>query len=100
MRFHLQNRGLVRDPALFDLALDSKLRGCDLVKIRIGDIAASGEIRLRKTVIQQKTGRPVQFEITETAREILAAWLERRGGSIEDYHFPIRLTRCPHVGTV
>lgn len=44
IRFHLQNRGLVRDRALFDLAIDSKLRGCDLVKIRIGDIAAGGEI--------------------------------------------------------
>ena len=95
IRFHLQNRGLVRDRALFDLAIDSKLRGCDLVKIRIGDIAAGGEIRRRATVIQQKTGRPVQFEITETARESLSTWLQVRGGTLEDFAFPSRLTRCP-----
>lgn len=99
IRFYLQNRGLVRDRALFDLAIDSKLRGCDLVKIRIGDIAAGGEIRRRATVIQQKTGRPFQFESTETARESLIAWLDVRGGSIEDFLFPSRLTRCPHLGT-
>ncbi len=99
IRFHLQNRGLVRDRALFDLAIDSKLRGCDLVRIRIGDVAAGGEIRRRATVIQQKTGRPVQFEITETARESLSAWLKVRGGCLEDFVFPSRLTRCPHIGT-
>lgn len=71
--FHLQNRGLVRDRALFDLAIDPKLRGCDHGKIRIGDIAAVGEIRRRATVIQQKNGRPVQFEIAKTARESLTA---------------------------
>jgi len=85
--------------ALFDLAIDSKLRGCDLVKIRIGDVAAGSEIRKRTTVIQQKTGRPVQFEITETARESLTAWLDIRGGAIDDFLFPSRLARCPHLGT-
>ena len=99
IRFYLQNRGLVRERALFDLAIDSKLRGCDLVKIRIGDVAAGGEIRRRATVIQQKTGRPVQFEITETARESLTAWLDVRGSSLEDFLFPSRLNRCPHLGT-
>lgn len=53
----------------------------------------------RATVIQQKTGRPIQFEITETARESLAAWLELRGGSLEDYLFLSRLSRCPNIGT-
>ena len=95
IRFHLQNRGLVRDRALFDLAIDSKLRGCDLVKIRIGDIAAGGEIRRRATVIQQKTGRPVQFEITETARESLSAWLQVRGGTLEDFAFPEQADALP-----
>ncbi|MEM7061402.1 MAG: tyrosine-type recombinase/integrase [Pseudomonadota bacterium] len=99
IRFHLQNRGLTRYRALFDLGIDSKLRGCDLVEIRIGDVAAGGEIRKRTTVIQQKTGRPVRFEITETARESLTAWLDIRGGAIDDFLFPSRLARCPHLGT-
>ena len=97
--FFLQNRGLVRDRALFDLAIDSKLRGCDLVKVRIGDVAAGRAIRRRATVIQQKTGRPVQFDVTEPAQESLTAWLDVRGGSLEDFLFPSRLTRCPHLGT-
>jgi hypothetical protein len=58
----------VRDRALFDLGIDSKLRGCDLVKIRIGDLVSGGCIRNRAIVIQQKTKRPVQFELLEPAR--------------------------------
>ena len=67
---------------MFDLAIDSKLRGCDLVKIRIRDVVAGPEIRTRAIVIQQKTGRPVQFEITGDVRASLLAWLERRGGTV------------------
>ena len=83
IRFELAHRGRVRDRALFDLAIDNKLRGCDVVKIRIGDIVAGGEIRRRAMVVQQKTGRPVQFEITETTRESVSAWLSQRGGTLE-----------------
>ena len=72
----------MRDRALFDLAIDSKLRGCDLVKIKIGTLVAGPAIRYRSMVIQQKTGRPVQFEITADTRASLLAWLERRGGTI------------------
>jgi integrase len=75
----------VRDRALFDLGIDSKLRGCDLVKIRIGDLVSGGRIRNRAIVIQQKTKRPVQFELLEPARGSLLAWLERRGGSLEEF---------------
>lgn len=71
-----------RDLALFNLAIDSKLRGCDLVKLRIGDIVSGGQIRHRATVVQQKTGRPVQFELSETTRESVQKWLTQRGGSI------------------
>jgi hypothetical protein len=53
----------LRDRALFDLGIDSKLRGCDLVKLKIGDVMSGGQIRNRATDVQQKTGRPVQFEI-------------------------------------
>jgi integrase len=73
---------------LFDLAIDSKLRGCDLVKLKIGDIVSGGQIRNRATVIQQKTNRPVQFEIMTEARRSVEAWLQRRGGTIFNFVFP------------
>lgn len=69
----------IRDLAMFNCALDAKLRACDLVKLRVSDVAPGGVLRERSTVIQQKTGRPVPFEITEPTREALAAWLARRG---------------------
>jgi hypothetical protein len=75
----------LRDRALFDLAIDSKLRGCDLVKVRTGDLVSGGRVRNRAMVIQQKTKGPVQFELLEPARSSLLAWLERRGGSIDEF---------------
>lgn len=69
VRFFLDREGRLRDKALFDLAIDSKLRGCDLVKIKIADLVSGAEIRTRSAVIQQKTGRPVQFELTADVRE-------------------------------
>jgi len=68
IRVRLQIERRVRDLALFDIALDSKLRGCDVVALRLTDIMAAGTLRRRATIIQQKTGRPVQFEITDQAR--------------------------------
>lgn len=99
IRFWLAHEGRIRDRALFDLALDSKLRGCDLVTLRIGDIVTSGQIRSRAMIVQQKTKRPVQFEITETTRESVRAWLEHRGGSLQDFIFPSRLSAKAHLGT-
>lgn len=99
IRFFLDRERRVRDRALFDLAIDSKLRGCDLVKIRIRDLVAGLEIRTRATVIQQKTGRPVQFEIASDVRASLPAWLERRGGTVEDYVFPSRVDHTRHMST-
>lgn len=72
IRIRLQVSNRARDLALFDLALDSKLRGYDLVKLRLSDIATASGIRSRVMVLQQKTGRPVQFEITEQARRSIA----------------------------
>lgn len=63
IRFWLDQRRRLRDRALFDLAIDSKLRGCDVVEVRIGDIVSGGRIRDRAIVVQQKTKRPVQFEL-------------------------------------
>ncbi|CAM5276561.1 tyrosine-type recombinase/integrase [Mesorhizobium sp. CC13] len=99
IRFFLDREGRMRDRALFDLAIDSKLRGCDLVKMKIGSLVAGPAIRARSMVIQQKTGRPVQFEITADTRASLLAWLERRGGSIDDYAFPSRVDHEGHLST-
>jgi hypothetical protein len=71
VRFFLDREGRIRDRALFDLAIDSKLRGCDLVKIKIADLVSGAEIRTRAIVTQQKTGRPVQFELTADVRASL-----------------------------
>ena len=96
IRFWLGNEQRVRNRALFDLALDSKLRGCDLVSLRIGDIVTSGQVRHRTMVEQQKTRRPVQFKITETTRESVRAWLEHRGGGLNEYVFPSRPSSSEH----
>jgi site-specific recombinase XerC len=99
IRFFLDREKRLRDRALFDLAIDSKLRGCDLVKLKIGTLVAGREIRGRAMVIQQKTGRPVQFELMTDCRTSLLAWLEARGGSIDDYAFPSRVDHAHHLST-
>ena len=99
IRFFLEHEGRMRDRALFDLAIDSKLRGCDVVAIRIGDLVSGGQVRHRGTVIQKKTGRPVQFELLEPARSSLLLWLERRGGSVDDFDFSSRVDPVGHLST-
>lgn len=99
IRFYLDEHKRLRDRALFDLAIDSKLRGCDLVKLKIGDLFSAGQIRNRATIIQQKTGRPVQFEIMSEARSSLERWLHRRGGTIGDFVFPSRVDCLRHLST-
>ena len=99
IRFYLDENKRLRDRALFDLAIESKLRGCDLVKIRIGDLMSGGSFRDRATVVQQKTGRPVQFEIMSEARKSLGAWLDRRKGAIRDFVFSSRIDYLGHLST-
>ena len=99
IRFYLNQRRRLRDRALFDLAIDSKLRGCDLVRMKIGDVVSGGQVRARAIVMQQKTGRPVQFEFLPDARASLLAWLERRGGTLDDYVFPSRVDHNGHLST-
>jgi integrase len=99
IRFFLDEHRRLRDRALFDLAIDSKLRGCDIVKMKIGDIVAGGTLRTRATVIQQKTNRPVQFELMTEARKTLLAWLTRRGGMLDDFIFPSRVNYMGHLST-
>lgn len=88
IRIRLQLADAARDLAMFDLAIDSKLRGCDLVRLKIGDVSLNGTVRTRATVVQQKTGRPVQFEITEQTRESVGRWIRQRSGRNSDYLFP------------
>jgi integrase len=99
IRFFLDQHRRLRDRALFDLAIDSKLRGCDVVRMRIGDLVLGGQVRARAIVVQAKTGRPVQFELMQDARSSLLAWLERRGGTLGDYVFPSRSDPANHLGT-
>jgi integrase len=79
IRVRLQLEQRTRDLALFNLAIDSKLRGCDLVRLQVDDVCAGDRVRDRTTVIQKKTGRPVQFEITEQTRASIQDWLARVG---------------------
>ena len=99
IRVRLQVAKRTRDLALFDLALDSKLRGCDLVRLRVSDILSSNGVRRRVVIIQQKTGRPVQFEVTEQARRSIASWVELRGLNFDDWLFPSRIKRGSHLST-
>ena len=75
IRTRLQMEGRTRDLAMFNLAIDSELRACDLVRLQVHDICVSGQVRGRTTVIQRKTGRPVQFEISEQTRASIRDWL-------------------------
>jgi len=99
IRIRLQLGHKVRDLALFNLAIDSKLRACDLMKLRVSDVSHGGHIASRAIVMQQKTGRPVQFEITQMARESVEAWIKHANLSPSDYIFPSRVANSPHLST-
>ena len=99
IRFFLDENTRLRDRASFDLAIDSKQRSCDVVKMRIGDLLSDGSLRNRATVIHLKTGRPVQFEIMTEAQKSLTAWLTRRGGTLRDFSFPSRVDYLGHLRT-
>ena len=99
IRIRLQLAERTRELTLFNLAIDSKLRSCDLVKLRVRDVSHGDRIAARATVMQQKTQRPVQFEITEQTRASLAAWIGCEGLRSEDFLFPSRLRGSPHLST-
>ena len=99
IRVRLQIYHRNRELALFDLGIDSKLRACDLVKLQVRDISHGDRIAARAIVVQKKTSRPVQFEITETTRSALAAWIKVSGSRSDDYLFPSRIRASPHLST-
>jgi site-specific recombinase XerD len=99
VRLHLQNTHQVQGLAMFNLAIDSKLRGCDLVNLRVRDVTHGSQIRSRAMVLQRKTQRPVQFELTEPTRIAVAAWIAKANLKSEDFSFPSRLHGSPHIST-
>jgi integrase len=99
VRVRLQIARRIRDLALFNLAIDSKLRGCDLVRLRVCNVAHGDHIVPRATVMQQKTGRPVRFELTEQTRDAVQAWIAKAKLAAGDPLFPSRTHRSPHLTT-
>jgi len=99
IRMRLQNEGRLRDTALFNLALDSKLRACDLLNLRVSDVSSGDTVNSRATVMQQKTGRPVRFEITRRSRKSVNDWIEYASLRRTDYLFPSRIRRSQHLST-
>src|SRR5882757_8871919 len=99
IRVRLQLVDRRRELALFNLAIDSKLRACDLVKLKVRDVCHGQTVASRAIVLQQKTQRPVQFEITEPTREAVGVWIGQAGLSSESSLFPSRLHGSTHLST-
>ena len=97
IRLQLDHRG--RELALFNLAIDSKLRACDLVGLRVHDVVQGRGVVSRAMVMQKKTQRPVQFEITEQTRDAVAAWIATAHLKPEQFLFPSRVSESPHIST-
>ena len=99
IRIRLELADRARELAMFNLAIDSKLRSCDLLNLRVRDVCHGNTVAARTIVMQRKTQRPVQFEITEGTRESVLAWIRRSSLRSDDYLFPSRLCGSPHVST-
>ena len=99
IRIRLQLDHRTRELALFNLAIDSKLRGCDLVGLRVRDVVQGSHVAPRAIVRQKKTQRPVQFEITEQTRDAVAAWIAMAHLKPEQFLFPSRVSKSPHLST-
>jgi integrase len=99
IRVRLQLAAKHRELAMFNLAVDSKLRACDLVKLRVRDVCHGQTVSARTIVMQQKTQRPVQCEITEPTREAVGAWIAHAGLKSESSLFPSRLHGSMHLST-
>jgi integrase len=99
IRIRLQLGHRTRELALFDLGLDSKLRACDLVRLRVRDICHGDRVSTRAIVMQQKTSLPVQFEITPPTRDAVNEWIKEAALTNDDYLFPSRVHASPHLGT-
>jgi len=99
IRVRLQLSNNVRQLALFNLAIDSKLRGCDLLNLHVGDVTHGGTVATRAIIVQRKTQHPVQFEITAQTRDALEKWITYAKLQAGDYLFPSRVRRGAHLST-
>ena len=99
IRIRLQIANRIRDLALFNLAIDSKLRSCDLLRLRVRDVTHSGTIAKRAMIMQQKTQQPVQFEIMEQTRTAIGNWIADARLNNGDYLFKSRYRNSPHIST-
>ncbi len=99
IRIRLQLANRCRDLALFNLAIDSKLRACDLLCLRVSDVMVGGRIGSRAMIMQRKTQRRVQFEITTRTREAVADWIRTAELSASSYLFPSQLHSSIHLST-
>ena len=99
LRVRLQLEGRILELALFILGIDSKLRGCDLVALRVRDVCHGDQMATRAIVMQHKTQRPVQFEITGGTRDALQTWIKQAALKSDGFLFPSRLHESPHLGT-
>ena len=99
IRVRLQVFRRTRELALFNLGIDSKLRACDLLKLKIRDVYHGERIAARAIVVQQKTSRPVQFEITESTRTALTDWIKLSGLASDGFLFTSRVHASPHLST-
>jgi integrase len=99
IRIRLELSERLRDLALFNLAIDSKLRGCDLVSLRVKDLLQDKSVFRRAIVMQQKTQLPVQFELTEQTRQSVLCWVDYRKLTSSEYLFPSRVIDASHLST-
>lgn len=99
IRVRLQISERIRDLALFNLAIDSKLRGCDLVRLKVEDVMQGEKVRTRTIVSQRKTGSPVQFEITEQTQKAVETWIGAKELKVGDWLFPSRVDARKSITT-
>ena len=97
IRTRLEMQDRLRDLALFNLAIDSKLRACDLLKLRVRDVFNGDRVAARTTVMQQKTRQPVQFEITSHTRRSINDWIKCARLTSDNYLFPSQM--CTYIST-
>jgi len=99
VRVRLELAGAVRDLALFNMAVDSKLRGCDLVRLKVADVYAAGAVKERTSVLQSKTQSPGRFEIADGTRKSLVDWIAHPLMIGHEYLWPGRFHDRSHIST-
>src|SRR6516162_5664341 len=99
IRTKLQVAGRIRELAMFNVAIDSKLRGCDVVALKVEDVAPNGYAVERATVRQKKIGQPVRFELTEQTRQAIDEYVQLAGRKPGEFLFPSRRNRDRSIST-